>query len=58
MWVAILQLLLLRLASHRRLGYSLHLRHLYNLHIHEANSQKEANRLISSEISGRSPKLA
>jgi hypothetical protein len=38
--------------------HSLHLRHHYNLHIHEASSQKGANRPISSEISGRSPKLA
>jgi hypothetical protein len=58
MWVTILQLLLLRLASHRHLGHSLHLLHHYNLHIHEASSQKGANRPISSEISGRSPKLA
>jgi hypothetical protein len=58
MWVTILQLLLLRLASHRHLGHSLHLRHHYNLHIHGANSQKGANRPISNEISGRSPKLA
>jgi hypothetical protein len=52
MWVTILQLLLLWLASH-----SLHLRHHYNLHIHEASSQKGANRPISIGISGRSPKL-
>jgi hypothetical protein len=58
MWVTILQLLLLWLASHRHLAHSLHLRHHYNLHIHEASSQKGANRLITSEISGRSPKLA
>jgi hypothetical protein len=58
MWVTILQRLLLRLVSHRHLGHSLHLRHHYNLHIHEASSQKGANRPISSEISGRSPKLA
>jgi hypothetical protein len=58
MWVTILQLLLLWLASHRHLGHSLHLHHHYNLHIHEASSQKGANIPISSEISGRSPKLA
>jgi hypothetical protein len=58
MWVTILQLLLLRLASHRHLGHSLHLHHHYNLHIHEASSQKGANIPISSEISGRSLKLA
>jgi hypothetical protein len=53
MWVIILQLLLLRLVSHR-----LHLHHHYNLPIHEVSSQKGAIRLISSEISGRNPKLA
>jgi hypothetical protein len=58
MWVTILQLLLLRLASHRHLGHNLHLHHHYNLHIHEASSQKGANIPINSEISGRSPKLA
>jgi hypothetical protein len=57
MWVTILQLLLLRLASHRHLGHSLHLHHHYNLHIHEASSQKGAYIPISSEISGRSLKL-
>src|SRR5699024_1522792 len=56
MWVTILQLLLLRLASHRHLGHNLH--HHYNLHIHEASSQKGANIPISSDISGRSLKLA
>jgi tRNA U34 5-methylaminomethyl-2-thiouridine-forming methyltransferase MnmC len=58
MWVTIMQLLLLRLASHMHLGNNLHLHHHYNLHIHEASSQKGANIPISSEISGRSPKLA
>jgi tRNA U34 5-methylaminomethyl-2-thiouridine-forming methyltransferase MnmC len=58
MWVTILQLLLLWLASHRHLGHNLHLRHHYNLHIQEASSQKGANKLIISEILGRSPKLA
>jgi hypothetical protein len=53
MWVIILQLLLLRLVSH-----SFHLRHHYNLHIHEVSSQKGANRPINSEISGGNPKLA
>jgi hypothetical protein len=38
--------------------HSLHLRHHYNLHIYEASSQKGVNKLISSETSGRSPKLA
>ena len=58
MWVIILQLLLLRLVSHRLLGHSFHLCHHYNLPIHEVSSQKGANRPISSEISGRNPKLA
>jgi hypothetical protein len=58
MWVTILQRLLLRLVSHRHLGHNPHLRHHYNLHIHEASSQKGANRPTTSEISGRSPKLA
>jgi hypothetical protein len=58
MWVIILQLLLLRLVSHRLLGRSFHLRHHYNLPIHEVSSQKGANRPISREISGRNPKLA
>jgi hypothetical protein len=58
MWVTILQLLLLRLASHRHLGDNLYLRHHYNLHIHEVSSQKGANRPTNSEISGRSSKLA
>jgi hypothetical protein len=58
MWVTILQLLLLRLVSHSLLGHNFHLRHRYNLPIHEVSSQKGANRLISSEISGRNPKLA
>jgi hypothetical protein len=58
MWVTILQRLLLWLVSHRHPGHNPHLRHHYNLYIHEASSQKGANRPISSEISGRSPKLA
>jgi hypothetical protein len=58
MWVIILQLLLLRLASRRFLGHSFHLRHHYNLPIHEVSSQKGANRPISSETSGGNPKLA
>jgi hypothetical protein len=58
MWVTILQRLLLRLVSHKHPGHSPHLRHNYNLHIHEASNQKGANRPISSEISGRSLKLA
>jgi hypothetical protein len=40
------------------LGHSPHLRHHYNMYIHEASSQKGANKPISSEITGRSPKLA
>jgi hypothetical protein len=58
MWVTILQLLLLRQANHRHLGNSLHLHHQYNQHTPEANSQKGASILTSSETSGRSPKLA
>jgi hypothetical protein len=58
MWVIILQLMLLRLVSHRLLGHIFHLRCHYNLPIHEVSSQKGAIRLISSEISGRNPKLA
>jgi hypothetical protein len=58
MWVIILQLLLLRLVSHRLLGHSFHLRRHYNLPIHEVSGQKGAIRLITSEISGRNPKLA
>jgi hypothetical protein len=38
MWVIILQLLLLRLASHRLLGHNFHLRHHYNLPIHKVSS--------------------
>ena len=58
MWVIILQLLLIQLVSHRLPGHSFHLRRHYNLPIHEVSSQKGANRPISSEISGRNPKLA
>jgi hypothetical protein len=38
MWVIILQLMLLRLVSHRLLGHSSHLHHHYNLPIHEDSS--------------------
>jgi hypothetical protein len=58
MWVIILQLLLLRLASHRLLGHSFHLCHYYNLPIHEVSSQKGTNTPNSSGILGRNPKLA
>jgi hypothetical protein len=58
MWAIILQLLLLRLVSHKLLGHSFHLRHHYNLPIHEVSSQKGAIRPINNEISGRIPKLA
>jgi hypothetical protein len=57
MWAIILQPLLLRLVSHRLLGHSFHLRRHYNLPIHEVSSQKGAIIPISSEISGRNPKL-
>ena len=52
MWVIILQLLLLRLVSHRLLGHSFHLRHHYNLPIHEESSQKEANRPSAARFQG------
>jgi hypothetical protein len=58
MWVIIPQLLLLRLVSRKFLGHSFHLRRHYSLPTHEVSSQKGANRPISSEISGRGPKLA
>jgi hypothetical protein len=58
MWLIILQLLLLRLASHRLLGHNFHLHHHYNLHIHEVSSQKGTNTPNSSGISRRNPKLA
>jgi hypothetical protein len=58
MWVIIPQLLLLRLVSHKFLGHSSHRRRHYSLPTHEVSSQKGANRPISSEISGRGPKLA
>jgi hypothetical protein len=58
MWVIIPQLLLLRLVSRTFLGHSFHLRRQYNLPTHEVSIQKGANRPISSEISGRGPKLA
>jgi hypothetical protein len=58
MWVIIPQLLLLRLVSRKFLGHSFHLRRHYSLPTHEVSSQKGANGPISSEISGRGPKLA
>jgi hypothetical protein len=58
MWVIILQLRLLRLVSHSLPGHSFHFHHYYNLLIHEVSNQKGASRPISSEISGRNPKLA
>jgi hypothetical protein len=58
MWVIIPQLLLLQLVSHKFLGHSFHLRRHYSLLTHGVNSQKGVNRPISSEISGRDPKLA
>jgi hypothetical protein len=58
MWVIILQLLLLRLVSHRLLGHSFHLRHHYNLPIHGVSSQKGTNTPNNNRISGRNPKLA
>jgi hypothetical protein len=44
--------------NNRLLGHIFHLYRHYNLPIHEVSSQKGAIRLISSEISGRNPKLA
>jgi hypothetical protein len=58
MWVITLQLLLLRLVSHRLLGHSFHLRHHYNLPIHGVSSQKGASTPSNRGISGRNPKLA
>ena len=58
MWVYILQLLLLRLVSHRLLGHSFHLRHQYNLLIHGVSSQKGASTPNNRGILGRKPKLA
>jgi hypothetical protein len=58
MWVIIPQLLLLWLVSCKFLGHSFHLRRRYSLPTHEVSSQKGVNRPISSEISGRGPKLA
>jgi hypothetical protein len=58
MWVIIPQLLLLWLVSRKFLGRNFHLRRHYNLPTHEVSSQKGVNRPISSEISGKDPKLA
>jgi hypothetical protein len=58
MWVIIPQLLLLRLVSHKFLGHIFLLRRHYSLPTLEVSSQKGANRPISSEISGKGPKLA
>jgi hypothetical protein len=57
-WVIIPQLLLLRLVSRKFLGHNFHPRRHYNLPTHEVSSQRGASRPISSEISGRGPKLA
>jgi hypothetical protein len=58
MWVIIPQLLLLRPVSRKFLGHIFHLRHHYSLPTHEVSSQKGVNIPISSETSGRGPKLA
>jgi hypothetical protein len=58
MWAIILQLLLLRLVSHRLPGHSPHLHHHFNLPIHGANSQRGASTLNSNGNLGRNPKLA
>jgi hypothetical protein len=58
MWVITLQLLLLRLVSHRLLVHSFHLRHHYNLLIHGVSSQKGASTPSNRGISGKNLKLA
>jgi hypothetical protein len=58
MWAIILQLLLLRLATHRLPGHNSHPHHHYNRPIPEASSQKGASTLNSNVNSGRNPKLA
>jgi hypothetical protein len=58
MWAIILQLLFLRLATHRLPGHNFHPHHHYNRHIPEASSQKGASTLNSNVNSGRNPKLA
>jgi hypothetical protein len=58
MWAIILQLLLLRLASHMLPGHNSHPHYHYNQHIPEASSQMGANTPNSNGISGRNPKLA
>jgi hypothetical protein len=57
-WVITLQLLLLRLVSHRLLGHSFHLRHHCNLLIHGVSSQKGASTPSNRGISERNPKHA
>jgi hypothetical protein len=58
MWVITMQLLLLRLVSHRLHGHSFHLHPLYSLLIHGVTSQRGANTFSNRGISGRNPKLA
>jgi hypothetical protein len=57
MWAIILQLLLLRLATHKLPGHNSHPHHHYNRHIPEASSQKGASTLNINVNSGRNPKL-
>jgi hypothetical protein len=58
MWAIILQLLLLRLATHRLPSHNSHPHHHYNRPIPEASNQKGASTLNSNVNSGRNPKLA
>jgi hypothetical protein len=58
MWAIILQLLLLRLASHMLPVHNSHPHHHCNQPILEASSQKGANTPNSNGSSGRNPKLA
>jgi hypothetical protein len=58
MWAIILQLLLLRLASHMLPGHNSHPHHHCNQPILEASSQKGANTPNRTGSSGRNPKLA
>jgi hypothetical protein len=58
MWAIILQLLLLRLASHMLPSHNSHPHHHCNQPILKASSQKGANTPNNNGSSGRNPKLA
>jgi hypothetical protein len=58
MWVIILQLLLLRLATHRLPSHNSHPHHHYNRYTPEASSQKGANTPSNNGSLGRNLKLA